>query len=80
MRPGYMLSTRDLTHVYPNGTRALDRVTLDIPAGMFGLPGPNGGGHTVDALLRQVNLWDVRKQAIAGFPAACASASASRRR
>ena len=27
-----MLSLRDLTHVYPNGTRALDSVTLDKPA------------------------------------------------
>jgi ABC-2 type transport system ATP-binding protein len=134
-----MLTIQDLTHVYPNGTRALDRVSLDIPAGMFGLLGPNGAGKsslmrclatlqvpssgqirfgdidvlrqpetlratlgylpqdfgvyprvtaedmldhlavlkgvagrgerrdTVDALLRQVNLWDVRKKAIAGF-------------
>ena len=134
-----MLTIRDLTHVYPNGVRALDKVTLDIPAGMFGLLGPNGAGksslmrcvatlqvptsgqiqfgaidvqrqpealratlgylpqdfgvyprvsafemlehlavlkgvagrgerrETVEALLRQVNLWDVRKKAIAGF-------------
>ena len=134
-----MLSIQDLGHVYPNGTRALDAVTLDIPPGMFGLLGPNGAGKsslmrclatlqvpgtgqirfgdinvlkeperlratlgylpqdfgvyprvsaqdmlehlavlkgvagrgerrdTVEALLRQVNLWDVRKKAIAGF-------------
>jgi ABC-2 type transport system ATP-binding protein len=134
-----MLSIAQLTHVYPNGTRALDNVTLDIPHGMFGLLGPNGAGKsslmrcvatlqipsagtirfgdldalaepaklraqlgylpqdfgvyprvsahdmldhlavlkgvagrgerrdTVDALLKQVNLWDVRKKAIAGF-------------
>jgi ABC-type multidrug transport system ATPase subunit len=134
-----MLSIEQLTHVYPNGTRALDNVTLQIPRGMFGLLGPNGAGksslmrclatlqipssgtirfgdidlrseparlratlgylpqdfgvyprvsaldmldhlavlkgiasraerrETVEALLQQVNLWDVRKRAIAGF-------------
>jgi ABC-type multidrug transport system ATPase subunit len=134
-----MLSISGLTHVYPNGTRALDDVTLDIPCGMFGLLGPNGAGksslmrclatlqiptagairlgeidvlrepgrlratlgylpqdfgvyprvsaydmldhlavlkgitargprrETVETLLQQVNLWAVRKQAIAGF-------------
>ena len=34
----------------------------------------------VEALLKQVNLWDVRKRSSARFPAACASASASPRR
>lgn len=134
-----MLRIDNLTHVYPNGTRALDGVTLQIPHGMFGLLGPNGAGksslmrciatlqiptagairfgdidvlkdpdalrrtlgylpqdfgvyprvtaldmldhlavlkgfpharerrETVDALLQQVNLWDVRKKALAGF-------------
>ncbi|MBI3368944.1 MAG: ABC transporter ATP-binding protein [Burkholderiales bacterium] len=134
-----MLSIQQLTHVYPNGVRALDAVTLTIPRGMFGLLGPNGAGksslmrclatlqipssgalrfgdidilaqpaqlretlgylpqdfgvyprvsaqdmldhlavlkgvagraerrETVEALLQQVNLWDVRKKAIAGF-------------
>jgi ABC-2 type transport system ATP-binding protein len=114
-----MLSIQHLTHVYPNGTRALDDVTLEIPRGMFGLLGPNGAGKSslmrclatlqipssgamrfgdidilsqpaslratlgylpqdfgvyprVSALamldhLQQVNLWDVRKRAIAGF-------------
>jgi ABC-type multidrug transport system ATPase subunit len=134
-----MLHIDQLTHVYPNGTRALDAVTLDIPRGMFGLLGPNGAGksslmrciatlqiptqgsirfgdidvladpealrhtlgylpqdfgvyprvsaldmldhlatlkgysarrerrETVEALLQQVNLWDVRKKALAGF-------------
>ena len=134
-----MLTIEDLTHVYPNGTRALESVTLDVPRGMFGLLGPNGAGKstlmrcvatlqiptsgriqfdgldvianpdalrrtlgylpqdfgvyprvsavdmldhmailkgishrrerrdTVDALLHQVNLWDVRQQALAGF-------------
>jgi ABC-type multidrug transport system ATPase subunit len=134
-----MLSIEGLTHVYGNGTRALDNITLQIPKGMFGLLGPNGAGKstlmrclatlqipsagaikfgdadvvkhpmslrrtlgylpqdfgvyprvsaaamldhlailkgitrraerkaTIDALLHQVNLWDVRHKAIAGF-------------
>jgi ABC-type multidrug transport system ATPase subunit len=134
-----MLSIKDLTHVYANGTRALDGVSLEIPPGMFGLLGPNGAGKstlmrtvatlqtptsgsirfddidviaepeklrrtlgylpqdfgvyprvnaydmldhmavlkgiagrgerkaTVEALLNQVNLWDVRKKAVAGY-------------
>jgi ABC-type multidrug transport system ATPase subunit len=134
-----MLSVSHLTHVYPNGTRALEDVSLDIPRGMFGLLGPNGAGKStlmrcvatlqipsggamkfgdidivkepsrlreqlgylpqdfgvyprvsaldmldhlavlkgfaargprremVEALLHQVNLWDVRKKALAGF-------------
>src|SRR5687768_15325897 len=134
-----MLELNDVSHVYPNGTRALDHVTLSIPRGMFGLLGPNGAGKstlmrnvatlqtptegsirfgeldviaepeklrrtlgylpqdfgvyprvsaydmldhmavlkgiassaqrraTVEGLLHQVNLWDVRKKALAGF-------------
>jgi len=134
-----MLSISNLSHVYPNGVRALDGVNLDIPSGMFGLLGPNGAGksslmrclatlqipsqgsirfgdidvlktpatlratlgylpqdfgvyprvsaqdmlehlavlkgvagrgerrETVETLLRQVNLWDVRKRSVAGF-------------
>lgn len=133
------LTLRDVSHVYPNGTRALDQVSLSIPHGLFGLLGPNGAGKstlmrtvatlqapmsgeirfgdidilreperlrrtlgylpqdfgvyprvsaydmldhmavlkgvtapsdrkaTVEALLHQVNLWDVRKKALAGF-------------
>ena len=134
-----MLDLANVTHVYPNGTRALDDVTLSIPKGMFGLLGPNGAGKstlmrtiatlqtptsgsirfgdidvianpealrtrlgylpqdfgvyprvsaydmlehmcvlkgiataaerkaTVETLLNQTNLWNVRKKAIAGF-------------
>ncbi|HYI40441.1 MAG TPA: ABC transporter ATP-binding protein, partial [Allosphingosinicella sp.] len=39
-----MLELADVSHVYPNGTRALDHVTLSIPRGMYGLLGPNGAG------------------------------------
>ncbi|MGB3722000.1 MAG: ABC transporter ATP-binding protein [Pacificimonas sp.] len=134
-----MLSITDVTHVYPNGTKALDGVSLEVPTGMFGLLGPNGAGKsslmrciatlqtptsggirfgeidviaepeklrerlgylpqdfgvyprvsaydmldhmavlkgvssgadrkaTVETLLNQTNLWEVRKKAIAGF-------------
>jgi ABC-2 type transport system ATP-binding protein len=134
-----MLELNDVSHVYANGTRALDHVTLSIPRGMYGLLGPNGAGkstlmrtiatlqtptegqvrfgdidvireperlrrtlgylpqdfgvyprvsaydmldhmavlkgvasagdrkRTVESLLHQVNLWPVRKKALAGF-------------
>jgi ABC-type multidrug transport system ATPase subunit len=41
-----MLELANVTHVYPNGTRALDDVSLSIPKGMFGLLGPNGAGKS----------------------------------
>jgi ABC-type multidrug transport system ATPase subunit len=134
-----MLEIENLTHVYANGVRALDGVSLSIPKGMYGLLGPNGAGkstlmrsiatlqtptsgairfgdldvikepeklrrmlgylpqdfgvyprvsaydmldhmavlkgiagakerkQTVESLLNQVNLWGVRKKALAGF-------------
>ena len=37
-----MLQLSGVTHVYANGTRALDDVSLQVPNGMFGLLGPNG--------------------------------------
>lgn len=134
-----MLELSNVSHIYGNGTRALNNVTLSVPKGMFGLLGPNGAGkstlmrtvatlqvptegairfgeidilkepeklrqtlgylpqdfgvyprvsaydmldhmavlkgvassaerkETVETLLAQTNLWDVRKKAIAGF-------------
>jgi ABC-2 type transport system ATP-binding protein len=41
-----MLELHGVSHLYPNGTRALDNVTLSIPRGMYGLLGPNGAGKS----------------------------------
>ncbi len=40
------LTIRDLSKTYPNGTRALKGISLDIPQGMFGLLGRNGAGKS----------------------------------
>jgi ABC-2 type transport system ATP-binding protein len=47
-----MLSIRNLVHVYGNGTKALDDVSLEVPTGMFGLLGPNGAGKST--LMRSI--------------------------
>ena len=47
-----MLVLENLIHVYANGTRALDGITLTIPYGMFGLLGPNGAGKST--LMRSI--------------------------
>ncbi|WP_291836451.1 ABC transporter ATP-binding protein [Brevundimonas sp.] len=47
-----MLTIENLTHIYGNGTRALDDVSLTIPKGMFGLLGPNGAGKST--LMRSI--------------------------
>ncbi len=41
-----MLEISNVSHVYPNGTKALDDVSLSIPRGMYGLLGPNGAGKS----------------------------------
>ncbi len=46
------LVIQGLTKTYPNGVRALDGVSLDIPTGMFGLLGPNGAGKS--SLMRTI--------------------------
>ncbi|HEX8410099.1 MAG TPA: ABC transporter ATP-binding protein [Thermoanaerobaculia bacterium] len=47
-----MLELHGVSHIYPNGTRALDNVTLSIPRGMYGLLGPNGAGKST--LMRSI--------------------------
>ena len=41
-----MLKIVSLSHVYENGLRALDSVSLELSPGMFGLLGPNGAGKS----------------------------------
>jgi ABC-type multidrug transport system ATPase subunit len=41
-----MLSISNLNKTYPNGTRALNDVNLEIGTGMYGLLGPNGAGKS----------------------------------
>jgi ABC-2 type transport system ATP-binding protein len=47
-----LLHLNGVEHVYPNGTRALDGVTISIGKGMFGLLGPNGAGKS--SLMRTI--------------------------
>jgi ABC-2 type transport system ATP-binding protein len=47
-----VLKLQGVEHVYPNGTRALDGVTISIGKGMFGLLGPNGAGKS--SLMRTI--------------------------
>ena len=46
------LHIENVSKTYPNGTRAVDDVSLTIPPGMFGLLGPNGAGKST--LMRMV--------------------------
>src|SRR5438067_2711352 len=41
-----LLRIEHLSKTYPNGTRALDDVSLAVAPGMFGLLGPNGAGKS----------------------------------
>jgi ABC-type multidrug transport system ATPase subunit len=47
-----VLAIQNLTKTYPNGVKALDGVSLNIPQGMYGLLGPNGAGKT--SLMRTI--------------------------
>lgn len=42
----------NVSKTYPNGVRALNNVSLNIPKGMFGLLGPNGAGKS--SLMRTI--------------------------
>jgi ABC-type multidrug transport system ATPase subunit len=46
------LSLEAVCKTYPNGTKALNSVSLEIPCGMFGLLGPNGAGKST--LMRSI--------------------------
>jgi ABC-type multidrug transport system ATPase subunit len=47
-----ILSLKNVSKTYPNGVKALDDVSIDINAGMFGLLGPNGAGKS--SLMRTI--------------------------
>src|ERR1044072_5693893 len=47
-----LLQFTGVQHDCPNGTRALDGVTISIGKGMFGLLGPNGAGKS--SLMRTI--------------------------
>ncbi|MEM6769567.1 MAG: ABC transporter ATP-binding protein [Bacteroidota bacterium] len=47
-----MLRIKQLSKTYPNGTKALDGLNLEIKTGMFGLLGPNGAGKS--SLMRTI--------------------------
>lgn len=47
-----LLSLKNVSKTYKNGVKALDNVTIDISAGMFGLLGPNGAGKS--SLMRTI--------------------------
>ncbi len=47
-----ILSLKNVSKTYSNGVKALDDVTIDIHAGMFGLLGPNGAGKS--SLMRTI--------------------------
>jgi ABC-type multidrug transport system ATPase subunit len=52
-----MLSIQNLSKTYPNGTKALNNVTLEINKGMFGLLGPNGAGKST--LMRTISTLQI---------------------
>jgi len=47
------LTIKNLTKTYPNGTKALNNLNLEIGTGMFGLLGPNGAGKS--SLMRTIS-------------------------
>ena len=78
-----MLQIDELTHVYANGVKALDNVTLSIPTGMYGLLGPNGAGKS--SLMRCIATLQTPSEGQIRFddidvvktPKSCAASSAT---
>ena len=60
-----MLELVNVSHIYPNGTRALENVSLSIPNGMFGLLGPNGAGKST--LMRAIATLQVPSEGTIRF-------------
>jgi len=48
------IQIKNLSKIYPNGHKALDKLNFEIESGMFGLLGPNGAGKTT--LMRIMTL------------------------
>ena len=62
------LQIASLSKRYPNGTQALQNVSLTIPQGMFGLLGPNGAGKsTLMRTLATLQEADSGKAALDGI-------------
>jgi ABC-2 type transport system ATP-binding protein len=47
-----MLSIKNLNKTYANGVHAINKISLEIPNGLFGLLGPNGAGKS--SLMRTI--------------------------
>jgi ABC-2 type transport system ATP-binding protein len=60
-----MLELTNVSHVYANGTRALESVSLSIPRGMYGLLGPNGAGKST--LMRTIATLQVPSEGKIAF-------------
>ena len=62
-----MIELRGVTHRYPNGLLALDKIDLTIPEGQFvGLVGPNGSGKSTLLKLLALLLAPTRGQLLYG--------------
>ena len=59
------LSLSGISKTYKNGVKALDNVTIDISAGMFGLLGPNGAGKST--LMRTIATLQAPDTGVADF-------------
>lgn len=66
-----MLAARGITVAYPDGVRALDDVSIDVPRGaVFGLLGPNGAGKsTLLRVLATLQRPDAGSVTLAGIDA-----------